>query len=447
MTKAELTQKWEAVIGYFTDKNPQEKLLADSFFRVLEPVKVSEKEGKLYLAPPFGRDKGFFLNMVKKNQEDLMEGITSVFGKPYIAEVTDSATPDNEDPYEAEDPLDPRYTFEAFVVGNNNMLAYSAAVSVAESFSKKYNPLFLYGGSGLGKTHLMHAIAHYVRQNKPRKKFLYVSAETFINELSEAIRTKTQQQFKNKYRKVDYLLFDDVQFIAGKNAATEELFNTFDALDNANKQIVFTSDRPPKELADIPERLVARFSQGLPIDIQPPEYETRLAIIKNKAIVENLNINDPNLISVMEVIAGNIESNIRELEGAFTRVVAHSSLSGEQITVNLAKKVLTEVFGTKNKEATPAIIKKTVANYFGIKVADMESPKRSRNIAYPRQIAIYLIREISNNKYSLPQIGELFGGRDHTTILHSYEKICDELKTSPELRATIETIKSQIEEY
>ena len=290
----------------------------------------------------------------------------------------------------------------------------------------------------------MHAIGHYVSQKRKKKKYIYVSAETFTTELIEAIRNKTQQAFKDKYRKVDYLLFDDVQFIAGNKAVEDELFNTFEALYNANRQLVFTSDRPPKELNGIPDRLISRFNWGLPVDIQPPEYETRMAILKNKAILEGLDISDQNLVAVMDVIAQSVVSNIRELEGSFTRVLAHSTLTGEKIDLSLAKKVLTDVFKTKDSELNPADIKKAVSSYYKIKVSEMESSKRARNIAYPRQIAIYMIRELCPN-YSFPKLGELFGGRDHTSILYSYEKIRDEIKTSPELRDIIENIKSSLD--
>ena len=440
MTKAELKQNWEKVLDLMM--NQLDRLAVDTFFRPLTPFKLSEKEQKIYLLSPKESNYAFYQNMVYNKQDILTECITEVFGKPYLIEVTEKDSDQEALPQE-EDTLNPKYTFDSFVDGPNNRLAYAASVSVAEGYSRQYNPLFLYGGSGLGKTHLMHAIGHYVSQKRTRKKFIYVSAETFTAELIEAIRTKTQQAFKDKYRKVDYLLFDDVQFIAGNKAVEEELFNTFEALYNSNRQLVFTSDRPPKELNGIPDRLISRFNWGLPVDIQPPEYETRMAILKNKAVLEGLDIKDPNLISVMEVIAQGVTSNIRELEGSFTRVLAHAALTGEKITLSLARKVLTEVFKTKDSEINPSDIKKAVANYYKIKVSEMESPKRSRNIAYPRQISIYLIRELCPN-YSFPKIGEIFGGRDHTTILHSYEKIVEELETSPDLNTIINNIKSNM---
>ena len=443
MTKAELKALWDKVLALMEGK--VNDLVIKTFLLPLIPVKLNEKEQKLFLLAPKESNAALYKNSIKNYRPQILSCIKEVFGQEYDVELTEKESdPETEDIYAAEDLLDPKYTFESFVDGPNNRLAYAASLSVAEGYSKQYNPLFLYGGSGLGKTHLMHAIGHYVSQNRPKKKYIYVSAETFTLELIEAIRNKTQNAFKDKYRKVDYLLFDDVQFIAGNKSVEEELFNTFEALYNSNKQLVFTSDRPPKELNGIPERLISRFNWGLPADIQPPVFETRMAIITNKAILEGLDIKDPNLNSVMEIIAQNVDSNIRDLEGCFNRVIAHSKLTGESITPNLAKKVLTDVFNTKESEFSPNAIKKAVANYYKVKVSELDSPKRSRNIAYPRQIAIYLIREMCPN-YSFPKIGEIFGGRDHTTILHSYEKICDELKNSRDLEGIINNIKAEID--
>ena len=289
----------------------------------------------------------------------------------------------------------------------------------------------------------MHAIGNYVKKTNPKKKILYVSSESFTTELISAITNKTQAQFKNKYRSIDYLLFDDVQFIAGKKSSEEELFNTFDILHSKGKQIVFTSDKAPSELGDFPERLSTRFAWGMIAEVKEPEYESRMAILQNKAIISELDINDPKLIQALDMIAMNCKGNVRELEGAFQRVVAHAALINDDITTDLVKKVLTDIFTVKEKEITPEKIKKTVANYFGLKTSELESAKRARNIAYPRQIAIYLIREKTN--YSLNQLGDLFGGRDHTTILHSYEKIKSDIKTNGELKNTIENLERQID--
>ena len=443
MTKTELNANWESVLDLMRKK--YDGAVVGTYFTPLKPIKLTERDQKLYLLPPRESSYAFYKNGVINHQEDLLDCIDQVFGKPYIAYVVEKEYEDNsEDPYASEDTLNPKYTFESFVDGPNNRLAYAAAHAVAEGYSRNYNPLFIYGGSGLGKTHLLHAIGHYVSQKRKNKKFIYVSAETFTSELIDAIRNKTQQAFKEKYRKVDYLLFDDVQFIAKNKPVEDELFNTFNALYSSNKQLVFTSDRPPSELNGIPDRLVTRLNGGLSEPIYQPEYLTRVAILKNKAAIEGLDINDPDLIAVIEVIAKGVENNIRELESSFSRVLFHSTISGEPINLNMARQIITEVFDSnKENEINPADIKKAVANYYKIKVSEMESPKRSRNIAYPRQIAIYMIREMCPN-YSLPKIGELFGGRDHTSILYSYEKISIEIKESEELQNTVNSIKSTL---
>ena len=324
MTKTELKRNWEEVIDLlYTELDP---VYVNTFFRPLTPAKIVESEGKIFL---FSENSRFYQNSVNRHQEKIVSATEKVFGMPLFAEVVESlAIEEEKDEQQREDYLNPKYTFDSFVQGPTNRMACAASMAVADGFTKTYNPLFLYAGSGLGKTHLMHAIGHFVKLHKPRKKILYVSSETFVSELIEAIRTKKQNQFKEKYRKVDYLLFDDVQFIAGNKAAEEELYNTFEALRAANKQMVFTSDRPPRELGDIPERLVSRFVWGVMVDIQPPDYETRMAILKNKAILENVDMSNPELVKVFDIISQNIHNNIRELEGAFTRVLAFSSFSG-----------------------------------------------------------------------------------------------------------------------
>ncbi|MBR0139601.1 MAG: chromosomal replication initiator protein DnaA [Firmicutes bacterium] len=434
MTKTELTSKWGQVLDILTQS--MERLKVDNYFRPLSPVRINEKDGTILLHTIVG-NSSFYQNMISRNRDALSSAVVRVFGKDYRFSVTDKIPVDEET---AEtDNLDPKYTFDTFVAGNNSRLAYAASLAVAEGYDKKYNPLFLYGSSGLGKTHLMHAIGHYVKQNRPKKKVLYVSSETFTNELILAIQNKSQQEFKKKYRNVDYLLFDDVQFIAGKKSTEDELFATFDALYAANKQIVFTSDKPPRELGDIPERLISRFSWGIIADIQTPDYETRMAILKNKAILEDLDISDPELTASLEMIAQSIQSNIRELESAFTRVLTFSTLTEQPITKDFVRTVLSEVYDTRSSEITPDIIKKCVADYFGVKVSDIEGESHARNVAYPRQIAIYLVRDLTN--YSFPKMGEIFGGRDHSTVLYSYKKIEKEIKKVPELQKTVENIK------
>ena len=335
--------------------------------------------------------------------------------------------------------LNPKYTFQSFVIGNSNRFAHAASLAVAESPAKAYNPLFIYGGVGLGKTHLMHAIGHYILQENPKAKVVYVSSEKFTNELINAIKDDKNEEFRNKYRKVDVLLIDDIQFIAGKERTQEEFFHTFNALHEENKQIILSSDRPPKEIPTLEDRLRSRFEWGLIADIQPPDFETRMAILKKKADVEGLSV--PN--EVMVYIATKIKSNIRELEGALIRIIAYSSLTNRDVSVDLASEALKDIIS--NKESAPVTVKtiqESVANYYNLRIEDLKSQRRTRNIAYPRQIAMYLSRKLTD--MSLPKIGEEFGGRDHTTVIHAYEKISENLKTNDSLQHTVNDLTKKI---
>ncbi|WP_415325119.1 chromosomal replication initiator protein DnaA [Clostridium perfringens] len=335
--------------------------------------------------------------------------------------------------------LNPKYTFQSFVIGNSNRFAHAASLAVAESPANAYNPLFIYGGVGLGKTHLMHAIGHYILQENPKAKVVYVSSEKFTNELINAIKDDKNEEFRNKYRKVDVLLIDDIQFIAGKERTQEEFFHTFNALHEENKQIILSSDRPPKEIPTLEDRLRSRFEWGLIADIQPPDFETRMAILKKKADVEGLNV--PN--EVMVYIATKIKSNIRELEGALIRIIAYSSLTNRDVSVDLASEALKDIIS--NKESAPVTVKtiqESVANYYNLRIEDLKSQRRTRNIAYPRQIAMYLSRKLTD--MSLPKIGEEFGGRDHTTVIHAYEKISENLKTDEGLQSMINDITKKL---
>ncbi len=337
--------------------------------------------------------------------------------------------------------LNPRYNFSTFVVGANNELAHAAALAVARNPASVYNPLFLYGNSGLGKTHLMHAIGHYVMQNHPLKKVLYVSSEMFTNELVNAIQGKKMDEFRNKYRNIDVMLIDDIQFIEKKDRTQEELFHTFNTLYDTNKQIIFSSDRPPKEIETIDKRLQSRFEWGLPVDIQSPDFETRVAILKNKAEMEDIQVND-DMLEIFYLIADKITANIRELEGALNRVIAHANLMNKPLAKETAKEVLTDVFDTSNRQIDIPLIKNTVCAHFGINVQDMDSSKRTKNLAHPRQIAMYLSRELTN--LSLPKIGENFGKRDHTTVMHAYDKITKEIAKDEEMKNLVNELKSNI---
>lgn len=335
--------------------------------------------------------------------------------------------------------LNPKYTFESFVVGNSNRFAHAASLAVAEAPAKAYNPLFIYGGVGLGKTHLMQAIGHYVLDQTPATKVVYASSERFTNELINAIRDDTTLDFRERYRNVDVLLIDDIQFLAGKERTQEEFFHTFNALYEANKQLVISSDRPPKEIPTLEDRLRSRFEWGLITDIQAPDLETRIAILKKKASLEKLHV--PN--DVLVYIANQIHSNIRELEGALIRVVAYSSLVNGQITVNLANEVLKDILpSTKPKQISIELIQQTVADYFNIGLDEMRAKKRSRNVSFPRQVAMFLARELT--EASLLKIGEEFGGRDHTTVIHACEKIQEDLKEDAVLASTVKEVINKL---
>lgn len=335
--------------------------------------------------------------------------------------------------------LNPKYTFDSFVIGNSNRFAHAASLAVAESPAKAYNPLFIYGGVGLGKTHLMHAIGHYILQHNSKSKVVYVSSEKFTNELINSIKDDKNVEFRNKYRNVDVLLIDDIQFIAGKERTQEEFFHTFNALHDANKQIILSSDRPPKEIPTLEDRLRSRFEWGLIADIQPPDFETRIAILKKKADVEGLNVSN----DVMVYIATKIKSNIRELEGALIRIVAYSSLTNKEISTDLAVEALKDIISNKaSKQVTIDLIIDVVANYYNLRIEDFKSQRRTRNVSYPRQIAMYLSRKLTDT--SLPKIGEEFGGRDHTTVIHAYEKINKGLTDDEALQEAINEITKKI---
>ncbi|WP_297521760.1 chromosomal replication initiator protein DnaA [uncultured Clostridium sp.] len=334
--------------------------------------------------------------------------------------------------------LNPKYTFNSFVIGNSNRFAHAASLAVAESPAKAYNPLFIYGGVGLGKTHLMHAIGHYILKENPKAQVVYVSSEKFTNELINAIKDDKNEEFRNKYRNIDVLLIDDVQFIAGKERTQEEFFHTFNALHEANKQIILSSDRPPKEIPTLEARLRSRFEWGLIADIQAPDFETRMAILKKKADLEHLNVSN----DVMVYVATKIKSNIRELEGALIRILAYASLTNREISVELAAEALKGIIANKGTAIiTVDTIQESVANYFNLRIEDLKSQRRTRAISYPRQIAMYLSRKLTD--MSLPKIGAEFGGRDHTTVIHAYEKISESYKTDEALQNIINDITNK----
>lgn len=314
--------------------------------------------------------------------------------------------------------LNPKYVFETFVIGNSNRFAHAAAQAVANDPAHAYNPLFLYGGVGLGKTHLMHAIGNRIKQNNPSMKVLYTSSEKFTNEIINSIQNKTTEAFRQKYRNIDCLIIDDIQFLKGKEQTQVEFFHTFNALKDADKQIIISSDRPPREIETLEDRLRSRFDQGLTADIQTPDLETRMAILRTKAASDNIVLPT----EVITLLATNIATNIREIEGAYNKIVAYTSLMHMPITVETAQKVLSDMGNDiKTRTITYEGIIKVVADHYNVKQDELFNKKRTQNIAFPRQVAMYLCRELADLSY--PRIGELFGGRDHTTVIHAYEKI------------------------
>ena len=369
----------------------------NTWLKTIEPVNISSN--KVILAAPNEFTKGIlvgrYLNLIKNaftqvTQEEL--DIQFIIpGEEYSVNIGQSIVQETTDNQRSQ--LNPKYTFDTFVIGNSNRFAHAASLAVAEAPAQAYNPLFIYGGVGLGKTHLMHAIGHYILSQNPNTKVVYVSSEKFTNELINSIREYRNEEFRSKYRNIDVLLVDDIQFIAGKEGTQEEFFHTFNALHEANKQIIISSDRPPKEIPTLEDRLRSRFEWGLIADIQPPDLETRIAILRKKANVENIIVSD----DVMLYIASKIHSNIRELEGALIRVVAYSSLTNSEVTEELAEEALKDILSNnKSVEITVDLIKETISKNFRIKIDDFDSKKRTRAIAYPRQIAMYLTRELTD---------------------------------------------------
>ena len=336
--------------------------------------------------------------------------------------------------------LNPKYVFETFVIGNSNRFAHAAAQAVANDPAHAYNPLFLYGGVGLGKTHLMHAIGNRIKQNNPSMKVLYTSSEKFTNEIINSIQNKTTEAFRQKYRNIDCLIIDDIQFLKGKEQTQVEFFHTFNALKDADKQIIISSDRPPREIETLEDRLRSRFDQGLTADIQTPDLETRMAILRTKAASDNIVLPT----EVITLLATNIATNIREIEGAFNKIVAYTSLMHMPITVETAQKVLSDMGNDiKTRTITYEGIIKVVADHYNVKQDELFNKKRTQNIAFPRQVAMYLCRELAN--IPLKSIGQCMGNRDHTTIMHGCDKIEQELQNSQTTQKAIEILKKKLQ--
>jgi len=345
---------------------------------------------------------------------------------------------ETEDKSDEESPFNPHYTFETFIIGNNNRLAFAAAQVVAEKPGQAYNPLFLYGGVGLGKTHLMQAIGNEIRRHSPKKKIIYTSCETFTSEFITALQHKTITEFKKKYRTVDVFLVDDIQFLANKEGTQEEFFHTFNMLHQSNRQIVVTSDRVPKDIPDMEERLVSRFGWGMLADIQSPNFETRVAILQAKTEEQGLVLP----AEVRDYLANAITSNVRELEGSLTKLTTAAKVEGEALTVSFAARILKDLLRTDATHVTSKKIIQVVARYFDIQPADILGRKRTKELVYPRQVSMYLIRELLHHSY--PQIGEELGGKDHTTVMHSVDKIENLKKQNEATEVDLRTLHQEV---
>ncbi|TYQ14754.1 UNVERIFIED_CONTAM: chromosomal replication initiator protein [Acetivibrio alkalicellulosi] len=439
----ELNNIWERALSLL--KEELTEISFNTWIKTIDPVNISSNI--INLAVPANFNKGI---LESRYQDLIKNAIKQITFKEYVIkfivpseENIQSLNEKKESKNATEEItgsiLNPKYTFDTFVIGNSNRFAHAAALAVSEAPAKAYNPLFIYGGVGLGKTHLMHAIGHFILSQNSSMKVLYVSSEKFTNELINAIKDDKNEEFRGKYRNIDILLIDDIQFIAGKERTQEEFFHTFNALYEANKQIIISSDKPPKDIKTLEERLKSRFEWGLIADMQAPDLETRIAILRKKAQLESLDV--PN--DVMVFIADKIASNIRELEGALNRVIAFASLTENEISIDLANEALKDILSAnKVRVINCSTIQAVVARYFDIKKEDFKSKKRTRDIAFPRQIAMFLCRELTD--MSLPKIGDEFGGRDHTTVIHAYEKIREEIDSSSETRRSINEIKDSL---
>ncbi|MEE1028963.1 MAG: chromosomal replication initiator protein DnaA [Agathobacter sp.] len=448
-----ILEKWNEILKTVKEEHELTDVSFDAWIRPLEVFAV--EDNKLYILVPSEQMGLSYIS--KKYYLPLKVAVAEIIGKEYEIEfiLPDQAKnlsfknknkneiPNKINTLKNENSnLNPNYTFETFVVGNNNRFAQSASLAVAESPGEAYNPLYIYGGPGLGKTHLMHSIGHFILEQNPNTKVIYVTSEEFTNEVIESIRNgnaSSMTKFRDKYRTVDVLMIDDIQFIIGKESTQEEFFHTFNALQTQGKQIILTSDKPPKEMETLEERIRSRFEWGLMADIGVPDYETRMAILRKKAESDKFNIDD----DILNYIATNIKSNIRELEGALNKLLAFNNLENTPITMEIAERELANIITPdKPREITPQLIIEVVSEHFHISVDQMISKNRSRDIAKPRQIAMYLCKNMTSSP--LDAIGQLLGGRDHSTIIHGIRSVTDEYESNESTRDLIETIKKKI---
>ena len=448
-----ILEKWNEILKTVKEEHELTDVSFDAWIRPLEVFAV--EDNNLYILVPSEQMGLSYIS--KKYYLPLKVAVAEIIGKEYEIEfiLPDQAKnlsfknknkneiPNKINTLKNENSnLNPNYTFETFVVGNNNRFAQSASLAVAESPGEAYNPLYIYGGPGLGKTHLMHSIGHFILEQNPNTKVIYVTSEEFTNEVIESIRNgnaSSMTKFRDKYRTVDVLMIDDIQFIIGKERTQEEIFHTFNALQTQGKQIILTSDKPPKEMETLEERIRSRFEWGLMADIGVPDYETRMAILRKKAESDKFNIDD----DILNYIATNIKSNIRELEGALNKLLAFNNLENTPITMEIAERELANIITPdKPREITPQLIIEVVSEHFHISVDQMISKNRSRDIAKPRQIAMYLCKNMTSSP--LDAIGQLLGGRDHSTIIHGIRSVTDEYESNESTRDLIETIKKKI---
>jgi len=414
--------------------------IIDQWIRPCRLLAVEGDHLKIGAPNPFSRDW-----LIQHHLQTLQQAAQSVVGgQPRLTIVVDESAAEPAPTADAPPPLaarpgggsteglNPRYTFDSFVVGSSNQFAQAACQAVAELPSKAYNPLFIYGGVGLGKTHLLHAVGYQSAKLFPGMIVVYITSERFTNELINAIRYDRTAEFRSRYRNIDLLLIDDIQFISGKERTQEEFFHTFNTLYESRKQIIVSSDSPPKDIPEIEERLRSRFEWGLIADIQPPDFETRVAILKKKGALERVRLAD----DVAYLIASRVKSNIRELEGSLTRMIAFCALTGREMSVDLAQEVLGELWGEEEKIITIEQIQRKVSEAYGIKLSDLKAKNRTKAVAFPRQIAMYLARQLTHA--SLSEVGRAFGGKDHTTVLHAVDKIQVLLQEDPKLRKSID---------
>ena len=450
MKTYDLAEVWIRFTEKFSESASAQVM--DTWINPIMPLEVTDEYCKVAVKNSFFKRfieekysktiESILSSIMEKNIRLIIEAPEQAEEKQVIPEIKVAAEPIKplfnveKEEEAAESNLNPKYVFENYVMGNSNRFAYAAAQAVANNPATTYNPLFLYGGVGLGKTHLMHAIGNRIKQNDPTMKVLYISSENFTNEIINSIYNKNTESFRKKYRNIDCLIIDDIQFLKGKEQTQVEFFNTFNDLRDSNKQIIISSDRLPKEIETLEDRMRSRFEQGLIADIQPPDLETRIAILRQKAANDKIEL--PN--DVLTLLATSVTNNIREIEGAYTKIVAYSSLMDVPITLEITKKILDDMGNiVQIKQITFEGITQAVAEHYRIKVDELFNKKRTQNIAYPRQVAMYLCRELADMSY--PRIGELFGGRDHTTVIHAYEKISNKSKEDSKLQKDLNTLK------